>query len=132
MPEPLSRPSRSGSVLDDASVDGAGVAIATIADVSAPQGDAIIYWNGEMRAAFAGATHGDYDYPKRLNDYVPQYGLVRYPAPAQALTPGRVRIHCEQAGIGPSGVGLPAEAVLSGGWARSERGRQGAAGHDHE
>ena len=42
-----------------------------------------------------------------------------------ALTPRRVRMHCEQAGVGPSGVGLLEEAVLSGGWTKVKMGQHG-------
>jgi hypothetical protein len=55
MPEPLRCPSRSGSEPDDASVYGAGEAIATIFRCESATGDGTIYWNGEMRAAFAAA-----------------------------------------------------------------------------
>jgi hypothetical protein len=56
MPEPLRCPSRSGSVLDDASVDRAREAVATIFRRESASGDRTIYWNGEMRAAFAAAN----------------------------------------------------------------------------
>ena len=56
MPEPLRCPSRSGSVLDDASVDGAGETIAVIFKCESSSGDGTIYWNGEMRASFAAAV----------------------------------------------------------------------------
>ena len=41
-------------------------------------------------------------------------------------------MHCEQAGVGPSGVGLPEEAVLSGGWAKVRMGQHGHRVTDHE
>jgi hypothetical protein len=56
MPEPLRCPSRSESVLDDANVDRADEAMATIFRRESASGDGIIYWNGEMRAAFAAAN----------------------------------------------------------------------------
>jgi GT2 family glycosyltransferase len=58
-------------VLDDASVDGTGKAIARrFPDVKVLQGNGTYYWNGGMRAAFAAAMQEDYDYYLWLNDDV--------------------------------------------------------------
>jgi GT2 family glycosyltransferase len=58
-------------VLDDASVDGTSEAIARLfPEARLLQGDGTFYWNGGMRAAFAAAMQGDYDYYLWLNDDV--------------------------------------------------------------
>jgi hypothetical protein len=51
--------------------------------------------------------------------------LVRIRPRELGLDTWRVRIDCEQAGVGQSGVGLPEEAVLSGGWAKVRMGKHG-------
>jgi GT2 family glycosyltransferase len=56
-------------VLDDASGDGTGQAIAEqFPEVTVLHGTGELYWNGGMRRAFAAATTGDYDYYLWMND----------------------------------------------------------------
>ena len=56
-------------VLDDASSDGTGEAIAEqFPEVTVLRGDGKLYWNGGMRRAFAAAIAGDYDYYLWMND----------------------------------------------------------------
>jgi GT2 family glycosyltransferase len=56
-------------VLDDASSDGTGAAIANeFPEVAVLQGTGRLYWNGGMRTAFGAAIAGDYDYYLWMND----------------------------------------------------------------
>jgi GT2 family glycosyltransferase len=56
-------------VLDDASTDGTGQAIAErFPEATVLRGDGQRYWNGGMRLAFAAALAGDYDYYLWMND----------------------------------------------------------------
>jgi GT2 family glycosyltransferase len=56
-------------VLDDASSDGTGEAIAErFPEVTVLCGDGKLYWNGGMRRAFGEAIAGDYDYYLWMND----------------------------------------------------------------
>lgn len=56
-------------VLDDASTDGTGEAIAEqFPDVTVLHGDGKQYWNGGMRRAFGAAIAHDYDYYLWMND----------------------------------------------------------------
>jgi GT2 family glycosyltransferase len=56
-------------VLDDASSDGTGRAIAEeFPEVAVLQGTGRLYWNGGMRTAFGAAITGDYDYYLWMND----------------------------------------------------------------
>jgi hypothetical protein len=58
-------------LLDDASVNGTGAAIARLfPDVRLLHGDGTFYWNGGMQARFAAAMQGDYDWYLWLNDDV--------------------------------------------------------------
>ena len=56
-------------VLDDASSDGTGEAIAEqFPEATLLRGDGKLYWNGGMRRAFGEAIAGDYDYYLWMND----------------------------------------------------------------
>ena len=56
-------------VLDDASSDGTGKAIAEeFPEVTVLRGSGQLYWNGGMRSAFGAAIAGDYDYYLWMND----------------------------------------------------------------
>jgi GT2 family glycosyltransferase len=56
-------------VLDDASSDGTGKAIAEeFPEVTVLRGTGGLYWNGGMRSAFGAAIAGDYDYYLWMND----------------------------------------------------------------
>jgi GT2 family glycosyltransferase len=56
-------------VLDDASSDGTGTAVAAgFPEATILAGDGQLYWNGGMRRALAAAMAGDYDYYLWLND----------------------------------------------------------------
>ena len=58
-------------VLDDASVNGTGEAIARLfPDVRVLHWDGTFYWNCGMQATFAAAMQGDYDCYLSLNDDV--------------------------------------------------------------
>jgi GT2 family glycosyltransferase len=56
-------------VLDDASSDGTGQAIAEeFPEATVLRGTGQLYWNGGMRSAFGAAIAGDYDYYLWMND----------------------------------------------------------------
>ena len=56
-------------LLDDASTDGTGVAVAArFPEATVLQGDGGLYWNGGMRQAMGAAIAGDYDFYLWLND----------------------------------------------------------------
>src|SRR6266540_3289971 len=56
-------------VLDDASTDGTGQAIAEeFPEAALLRGTGRLYWNGGMRTAFGAAIAGDYDYYLWMND----------------------------------------------------------------
>jgi GT2 family glycosyltransferase len=56
-------------VLDDASSDGTGAAVAArFPEATVLQGDGQLYWNGGMRRALAAAMAGDYDHYLWMND----------------------------------------------------------------
>jgi hypothetical protein len=65
MPEPQRCPSRSGGVLDDASVDGAGEAIATISDVRALKGMGASTGMARCGPRSLLLCKRDYDYSRR-------------------------------------------------------------------
>jgi GT2 family glycosyltransferase len=56
-------------VLDDASTDGTGAAVAArFPEATVLEGSGQLYWNGGMRRALAAAMGGDYDFYLWLND----------------------------------------------------------------
>src|SRR5688572_27553260 len=83
---PLRCPSRSGSVLDDASVDRAGGPKAPIFRCESASGDRT---TGMARCGPRSLRlmQGDYDYPTPAESDVRHYRLVHYPARAMGLDP---------------------------------------------
>src|SRR6266498_2334611 len=67
-------------VLDDASTDGTGQAIAEeFPEAALLRGTGRLYWNGGMRTAFGAAIAGDYDYYLWMNDDTAPSPRSRWP-----------------------------------------------------